>query len=74
MASSPGIAVRLVARLEERLCSGCRDCLPACNSQALIWVTAEHELLVDPWNCTGCGDCVRVCSEGALALAPVEAR
>ncbi len=68
-----GIAVRLVAHLEGGLCSGCRHCLPACASQALIWVTAERQLLLDPWNCSGCGDCVRACPEGALALATVEA-
>ncbi len=68
-----GTAVRLVARLEERSCSGCRDCLPACDAGALIWVTAERELLLDPWACTGCGDCMRACRDGALSLSAVEA-
>jgi MinD superfamily P-loop ATPase len=59
-----------VAALEEERCSGCRECLPACDAGALIWVTAERELMIDPWSCTGCGDCVRICPDGALSLGP----
>jgi len=70
----PGVVVRQIARLEEHLCTGCRECLPACDARALIWVTAERCLLLDPWACTGCGDCLRACPEGALSLATVEAR
>ena len=43
-------------------------CLPACESRALIWVTAEKELFLDTWACSGCGDCVRSCPEGALRM------
>ena len=58
----------LVAVLDDRRCSGCRLCLPACDARALIWVTAEKELFLDTWACTGCGDCVRSCPEGALRM------
>jgi MinD superfamily P-loop ATPase len=56
--------------LDESLCDGCRKCLPACSYTALIWVSAEAELLVDTWACTGCGSCVTVCPQKALSLQP----
>jgi hypothetical protein len=74
MAPAPGVIARQVARLEQRLCSSCRECLPACDAGGLIWVAAEGELLIDPWNCTGCGDCVRACPTDALSLATVSTR
>jgi MinD superfamily P-loop ATPase len=63
-------APSLVAVLDDRLCSGCRMCLPACDAHALVWVAADRELFLDSWACTGCGDCARVCPERALTLAP----
>jgi heterodisulfide reductase subunit A len=59
----------LVARLDERLCSRCWQCLPACDAGALLRVV-DDGLLLDPWACRGCGDCLRVCPDAALALAP----
>ena len=65
---SPTSPASLVVVLDDRRCSGCRLCLPACEARALIWVTAEKELLRDTWTCSECGDCVRSCAEGALRM------
>lgn len=59
---------RWTVRLLDGRCSGCKFCLPACDSGALIWVDFDRELLVDPWACTGCGSCVTLCPDGALRL------
>jgi heterodisulfide reductase subunit A len=60
--------VRRVAALDEGRCTGCRLCLPTCDSRALIWVTADAELFLDAWACTGCGACIAACPESALHL------
>jgi MinD superfamily P-loop ATPase len=73
MTPRPGTAIRLIVSLEPRRCNGCRQCLPVCDTGALIWVAAERELLTDPWSCNGCGDCVRSCPDGALSLVTVAA-
>lgn len=62
-----------VARLDERRCSRCWQCLPVCDAGALLLVV-DDGLLLDPWACRGCGDCLRVCPEMALALVPRGAR
>lgn len=57
-----------VVELDDARCSGCRLCLPACGSGALLWVRSDAVLLVDSWACDGCGSCVTRCPEDALAL------
>ena len=55
-----------VNQVDELLCSGCEDCIPACQFNAL----SMDGLLVrvDGARCTGCGLCVITCSTGALGL------
>ncbi len=61
VASSP-----FVNRLEEELCTGCEDCIPACQFEAL---SMENSLAkIDRERCVGCGVCVMKCAADALTL------
>jgi Na+-translocating ferredoxin:NAD+ oxidoreductase subunit B len=55
-----------VNQVEEAICSGCEDCIQACQFNAL----AMDGLLakVNTVRCVGCGVCVLACSTGALGL------
>ena len=44
---SPTSLASRVAVLDDRRCSACRLCLPACDAHALIWVKADRELFLD---------------------------
>jgi Na+-translocating ferredoxin:NAD+ oxidoreductase subunit B len=56
-----------VNQVDEAICSGCEDCISACQFDAL----SMDDLLVavDTIRCVGCGVCVVACSTGALSLA-----
>lgn len=58
----------LLAKVDERVCNGCRACLRACRYNALLWMHGELAVWVDSWQCTGCGSCETACPEGALTL------
>jgi len=60
----------LIAKLDEKLCNGCRLCLPTCNFNALLWIRSDNELMLDHWACNGCGACVSACPTEALSLQP----
>ena len=68
MNAAPPTERQWVAALDDARCDGCRLCLPACDSGALLWIASDAELLVDPWACTGCGSCVTRCPEDALVI------
>jgi ferredoxin len=59
-----------VARVDERLCTGCGLCEVECNFKAIN----SHKLHgashahIDPHKCFGCGLCRRVCVAGAISL------
>lgn len=54
-----------INRVDETLCTGCGECLDACQFNALsVDVTAQ----VSEIRCAGCGACVLVCQQGALGL------
>ena len=54
-----------VNRVDETLCAGCEDCLPACQFGAL---TMDGVAQVSAVRCVGCGLCVIACPQGALHL------
>jgi heterodisulfide reductase subunit A-like polyferredoxin len=54
-----------VNQVDESRCSGCQDCLEACQFGAL---SLDMVARVDSRRCVGCGVCVPACPEGALML------
>lgn len=61
VASSP-----FVNQVQEELCTGCEDCIPACQFSALSMDAALAR--VDRDRCVGCGVCVLTCAAEALVL------
>jgi len=55
-----------VNQVDETLCAGCEDCLPACQFGALA---VDGVARVNTVRCVGCGVCVIACPQGALSLA-----
>jgi ferredoxin len=53
------------ASIDEMICSGCEDCLPRCQFNAL---SVNGTCEVDAIRCVGCGLCIQECSTGALTL------
>lgn len=54
--------------LDERLCSGCADCVAICPTDCLI-LREKVPFLIRPTDCVSCGLCVLVCPSAALSLA-----
>ena len=61
VASSP-----FVNLVQDELCTGCEDCVPACQFSALTMDGALAR--VDRDRCAGCGVCVLTCAAEALVL------
>ncbi len=60
-----------VAAVDEAVCTGCGDCLPAClgdGALELIEGANGRKARVVPALCLGCGACVAVCPEEAIDL------
>jgi heterodisulfide reductase subunit A len=60
-----------VAVVDEKLCTGCGNCVETCPSGAISMHKREGELdlsQIDPLLCTGCGNCVVVCPVKAISL------
>jgi heterodisulfide reductase subunit A len=59
-----------VAVVDEKLCTGCGNCVEACPFGAISMHKREGELdlsQIDPLLCTGCGNCVVVCPVKAIS-------
>jgi len=56
------------SQVDRDLCSGCEDCLGACQFGALA-LDGDGIMTVDRLRCVGCGVCAPRCSTGALTLA-----
>jgi ferredoxin len=54
-----------VNRVDETSCTGCGDCVTACQFGALELATT---VLVNAQRCVGCGVCTLACPEGSLSL------
>jgi heterodisulfide reductase subunit A2 len=58
-----------VAVVDEKLCTGCGNCVEACPFGAISMHKRDGELdlsQIDPLLCTGCGNCVVVCPVKAI--------
>jgi len=58
---------RILARIDEELCTGCGQCVEACPTQALALIGGRAQLL-RPEACSYCADCEDLCPQGAIGL------
>ena len=67
------MAVRDLIRIDEALCDGCGECVPACAEGAIAVVDGKARLVSDVY-CDGMGACLGHCPQGAITIEKVEAR
>lgn len=59
----------LLARIDERQCTGCTRCFKACPTDAIVGANGQiHSVLQNA--CTGCGKCQQACPENCVSLSP----
>ncbi|NTU68072.1 MAG: 4Fe-4S binding protein [Chlorobiaceae bacterium] len=63
---------RQIITIEERLCTGCCQCIPACPEGALQVIDGKARLISDLF-CDGLGACVGKCPTGAMRVEEREA-
>jgi NAD-dependent dihydropyrimidine dehydrogenase PreA subunit len=61
------MAVRQVVKIDEDLCTGCGECVPACAEGAIQIVDGVARLVADNL-CDGLGACLGDCPEGAISI------
>lgn len=66
------MVVRKIIEIDERLCTGCGDCIPKCAEGALQIVNGKAKVVKD-FYCDGLGACVGHCPQGALTIVEREA-
>jgi NAD-dependent dihydropyrimidine dehydrogenase PreA subunit len=64
--------IRTVASIDEDLCNGCGECVPACEEGAIRIIHGKARLLSDSL-CDGLGACLGHCPEGAIQIESREA-
>jgi ferredoxin len=67
------MAVRDLIRIDEALCDGCGQCVPACAEGAIAIIDGKAKLVSDVY-CDGMGACLGHCPQGAITIEQVEAR
>jgi NAD-dependent dihydropyrimidine dehydrogenase PreA subunit len=64
--------IRTVVSIDERLCNGCGECVPACEEGAIQIIGGKARLLSDRL-CDGLGACLGHCPQGAIQIERREA-
>lgn len=64
--------IRTVVSIDEDLCNGCGECVPACEEGAIQVVQGKARLLSDGL-CDGLGACLGHCPQGAIEVESREA-
>lgn len=64
--------LRKIISIDEELCNGCGDCVPACHEGALQIIDGKARLISDLF-CDGLGACIGECPTGALTIEEREA-
>jgi heterodisulfide reductase subunit A len=57
-----------VARLEERLCTGCRTCVEQCAYSAISFDDSRKTASINDALCQGCGTCAAACPVAAIRV------
>lgn len=68
---------RKIIKIDEELCNGCGNCIPACPEQAIEIVATPKgpkARLVKEFYCDGLGACLGACPTGALTIEEREAQ
>ncbi len=63
---------RKIIEIDEELCDGCGDCIPACPEGALQIVNGKAKLVKENF-CDGLGECLGRCPKGAIRIVEREA-
>ena len=66
------MGARKIIEIDEKLCTGCGDCVPNCAEGAIQIVDGKAKLVQDLY-CDGLGACLGHCPEGALNIIEREA-
>jgi ferredoxin len=64
--------LRKIIQIDEGLCDGCENCVPACAEGALQIIDGKARLISDLF-CDGLGACVGHCPTGAMTIVEREA-
>ena len=63
---------RKIIEIDDELCNGCGECVPACEEGAIQIVNGKARLIADKY-CDGLGNCLGECPTGALQVVEREA-
>jgi ferredoxin len=66
------VTIRNVVRIDEDLCDGCGECVPACEEGAIRIIDSKARLVSDVY-CDGLGACLGECPQGAIRIEEREA-
>ncbi len=64
--------IRKIIEIDEELCDGCGECIPACPEGALQIVNGKARLVREDF-CDGLGACLGNCPKGAIRIVEREA-
>jgi len=64
--------LRKIIQIDEDLCNGCGQCVPACKEGAIAIVNGKAKVIAEKF-CDGLGDCIGECPTGALTIIKKEA-
>jgi heterodisulfide reductase subunit A len=62
------ISEPIVSRVDEDICSGCRECESVCEYKAITYDERKNIVKVNQTLCKGCGCCAVACRSGAILI------